>query len=55
MPPKYDLILRKEGRIKIKQIVAIDIQDAIAKGKLKSSDLKGIVFSDQNEEAVCEQ
>ena len=49
MPPKYDLILRKEGRIKIKQIMAIDIQDAIAKGKLESSDLKGIVYSDQNE------
>ena len=49
MPPKYDLIIRKEGRIKIKQIVAIDIQDAIAKGKLESSDLKGIVYSDQNE------
>ena len=51
MPPKYDLIIRKEGRIKIKQIVAIDIQDAIAKGKLESSDLKGIVFSDENEKS----
>ena len=50
MPPKYDLILRKKGRIKIKQIMAIDINDAIAKAKLESSDLKGIVFSDQNEE-----
>ncbi len=51
MPPKYDLILRKEGRIKIKQIMAIDIEDAIAKGKLERSDLKGIVYSDQNEES----
>ena len=50
MTPKYDLILRKDGEIKIKQIMAIDINDAIAKGKLESSALKGIVFSDQNEE-----
>ena len=49
MPPKYDLIIRKDGKIKIKQIMTIDIEDAIAKGKLGSSDLKGIVFSDQNE------
>ena len=54
MTPKYDLILRNDGKIKIKQIMAIDINDAIAKGKLESSDLKGIVFSDQNEEAVYE-
>ena len=54
MPPKYDLIFRKDGEIEIKQIIAIDIEDAIAKGKLESSDLKGIVFSDQNEEAVYE-
>ena len=51
MTPKYDLILRKEGKIKIKQIMAVDIEDAIAKGKLESSDLKGIVFIDQNEES----
>ena len=50
MPPKYDLILRQVGEIKIKQIMATDINDAIAKGKLDSSDLKGIVYSDQNEE-----
>ena len=49
MTPKYDLILQKDGKMKIKQIVAIDINDAIAKGKLESSDLKGIVYSDQNE------
>ena len=49
MPPKYDLILRKGGEIKIKEIIASDIEDAIAKGKLEGSDLKGIVFSDQNE------
>ena len=49
MPPKYDLILQKDGELKIKQIMAIDINDAIAKGKLESSDLKGFVFSDQNE------
>ena len=49
MTPKYDLIIRKDGKMKIKQIMAIDINDAIAKGKLESSDLKGIVFSDQNE------
>ena len=49
MPPKYDLILRKGCKIKIKQIMAVDIEDAITKGKLESSDLKGIVFSDQNE------
>ena len=51
MPPKYDLILRKDGEIKIKRIMAIDLEDAIAKGKLESSELKGIVFSDQNEES----
>ena len=50
MTPKYDLILRQDGEIKIKQIMATDINDAIAKGKLDSSDLKGIVYSDQNEE-----
>ena len=50
MPPKYDLILRQDGEIKIKQIMAIDINDAIAKGKLERSDLKGVVFSDQNNE-----
>ncbi len=49
MTPKYDLILRQDGEIKIKQIMAIDINDAIAKGKLESSELKGIVYSDQNE------
>ena len=49
MPPKYDLILRKGGKIKIKQIMAVDIEDAITNGKLESLDLKGIVFSDQNE------
>ena len=49
MPPKYDLILRRDGKIKIKQIMALDLNDAIAKGELESSDLKGIVFSDQNE------
>ena len=54
MTPKYDLILRRDGKIKIKQIMAIDLEDAIAKGKLESLDLKGIVFSDQNEEAVYE-
>ena len=51
MPPKYDLILRQVGEIKIKQIMAIDINDAIAKGKLENSDLKGVVFSDQNKES----
>ena len=51
MPPKYDLILQKNGKIKIKQIMAIDINDAIAKGKLERSDLKGVVFSDQNKES----
>ena len=51
MPPKYDLIIRRDGKIKIKQIMALDLNDAIAKGKLESSDLKGIVFSDQNEES----
>lgn len=35
--------------MKIKQIVAIDLEGAIAQGKLESSDLKGIVYSDQNE------
>ena len=49
MTPKYDLILRQDGEIKIKQIMATDINDAIAKGKLESSELKGIVYSDQNE------
>ena len=49
MTPKYDLILRRDGKIKIKQIMAFDINDAIAKGKLESSDLKGIFYSDQNE------
>ena len=51
MLPKYDLFLRRNGKIKIKQIMALDIKDAIAKEKLESSDLKGIVFSDQNEES----
>ena len=51
MTPKYDLILRQDGEIKIKQIMAIDINDAIAKGKLERSDLKGVVFCDQNEES----
>ena len=51
MPPKYDLIIQKGGKIRIKQIMAVDIEDAITKGKLESSDLKGIVFSDQNEES----
>ena len=51
MPHKYDLIIRKEGKLKTKQIMALDIKDAIAKGKLESSDLKGIVYSDQNEES----
>ena len=51
MTPKYDLILRQDGEIKIKQIMAIDINDAIAKGKLERSDLKGVVFSDQNKES----
>ena len=49
MPPKYDLIIQKNDEIKIKKIMAIDIEVAIAKGKLESSDLKGIVFSDQND------
>ena len=49
MTPKYDLILRRDGKIEIKQIMAIDIEDAITKGKLERSDLKGIVYSDQNE------
>ncbi len=50
MSPKYDLIIREEdGEMKIKQIVAIDLEGAIAQGKLESSDLKGIVYSDQNE------
>ena len=49
MTPKYDLILRRDGKIKINQIMALDLNDAIAKGKLESSDLKGIVFSDQND------
>ena len=52
MTPKYDLILRRDGRIKIKQIMAIDINDAIAKGERESSDLKGIVYGDQNEESI---
>ena len=51
MTPKYDLILRQDGEIKIKQIMATDINDAIAKGKLERSDLKGVVFSDQNNES----
>ena len=51
MPPKYDLIIRKDGKLKIKQIMAVDKENAIAKGKLESSDLKGIVYSDQNEES----
>ena len=51
MTPKYDLILRQDGEIKIKQIMATDINDAIAKGKLERSDLKGVVFSDQNKES----
>ena len=51
MTPIYDLILRKDGKMKIKQIIAIDINDAIAKGKLESLDLEGIVHSDQNEES----
>jgi hypothetical protein len=51
MPLKYDLILRRDGKIKIKQIMALDINDAIAKGKLEGSDLKGIVYSDQDEES----
>ena len=51
MTPKYDLILRRDGKLKIKQIMALDLNDAIGKGKLESSDLKGIVFSDQNEES----
>ena len=51
MTPKYDLILQQDGEIKIKQIMAIDINDALAKGKLEWSDLKGVVFSDQNEES----
>ena len=51
MTPKYDLILRQDGEIKTKQIMAIDINDAIAKGKLENSDLKGVVFSDQNKES----
>ena len=51
MPPKYDLILQKDDKIKIKQIMAVDIEDAIAKGKLERSDLKGVVFSDQNKES----
>ena len=50
MTPKYDLILQRYDKIKIKQIMALDLNDAIAKGKLESSDLKGIVYSDQNEE-----
>jgi hypothetical protein len=52
MTPKYDLILRRDGKLKIKQIIAIDIKDAIAKGKQESSDLKGIVYSEQNEESI---
>ena len=52
MTPKYDLILRRDGKIKINQIMALDLNDTIAKGKLESSDLKGIVFSDQNEESI---
>ena len=51
MTPKYDLILQKDGKIKIKQIMAVDIEDAITKGKLERSDLKGVVFSDQNKES----
>ena len=51
MTPKYDLILRQDGEIKIKQIMAIDINDAIAKGRLERSDLRGVVFSDQNNES----
>ena len=51
MTPKYDLILRRDGKIKIKQIMALDLNDAIAKGELESSDLKGIVYSDQNKES----
>ena len=51
MSPKYDLIIREDGEMKIKQIIAIDLEDAIAQGKLESSDLKGIVYSDQNEES----
>ena len=54
MTLKYDLILRRHGKIKIKLIMALDINDEIAKGKQESSDLKGIVYSDQNEKAACE-
>ena len=49
MPHRNGLILRIDGKIKIKQIMAIDINNAIAKGKVESSDLKGIVYSDQND------
>jgi hypothetical protein len=49
MPHRNSLILRIDVKIKIKQIMALDINDAIAKGKLESSDLKGIVYSDQND------
>ncbi len=51
MTPNYDLILRRDGEIKIKQILAININDAIVKRKLERSDLKGIVFTDQNVES----
>ena len=50
MTPKYDLIIRKDGELIIKQIIARDIVEAIAQGKLTKSDIKGIVFSDQNDE-----
>ena len=50
MTPKYDLIYRQGGEIKFKQIMAVDIEDAISKGKLEKPDLKGIVYSDQNKE-----
>ena len=51
MPLKYDLILRRDGKIKIKQIMALDTNNAIAKGKLEGSDLKGTVYNDQDEES----
>ena len=50
MTPKYDLIIRKDGELIIKRIIASDIEEAIAQGKLEKSDLKGIVFSDQNDD-----
>ena len=49
MPPKYDLIFEDEGNLTIKEIDANDQQEAVLKGCIERSKLKGIIFSDKNE------